>query len=162
MKLWEISEKLEALINASLDEETGELAPEALEEIESWELDLETKALNTGKVMAGFESEAEAVMQTIRQLQARRKTLLNNAEGLRNYLEQHVPEGQDFKDGKGFALKWSRGAVEADVDALPAQYVRVKEVREARKSEIQEAKKANPSVLIPGARIVRHLKAKVG
>lgn len=159
MKLYEISDKIEAVLIAGTDTETGEITDEALAALDDLEGELEQKALNVGCYIKGEEAEAEAVMAEAKRLQARAQIHKRRAERLLKYLASHV-EGQSFKDAR-CQIGWRKSkAVEVeDVAKLPEEYVRTKLTLEPDKTTLRKILSAG--IEVDGAELVERWSLQV-
>lgn len=82
MKLWEIGDKMEAIMNATIDRETGEISEEGMAELGAVEMEFQEKCLAVAKYCSGERLEAEAIMVKATELTERANKLLNHANGL--------------------------------------------------------------------------------
>lgn len=153
MRLFEIHEAIEALLNASVDRETGEVCEEALAELEALEHARDAKALAVAAYLLGQEAEAEAIEATAKRLAQRAAVHRRHAERLRRYLADHLEPGQTLADDR-VAISWrrSQAVVVDDADAVPDDYCAIE--RRPRRSLIGAALKAGED--LPGA----HLEAR--
>lgn len=154
--LFELDAEIEAVLNATVDRETGEVSEEGLALLESLERDRDAKALAVAGYILGLECEAEAVKAQAKRLADRAARHARHADRLRAYLEAHIPRGTKIKDAT-CEIGWRKStAVEVDegaADTLSRDLVRVA-VAPDRKA-IGDALKAGAKV--PGCRLVeRH------
>ena len=161
MKLYEISDKIEQVLAAGTDRETGEISDEALAALDELESAFDEKALNVGCYIKGEEAEAEAVAAEAKRLMARAKIHERRAERLRSYLSGHLaahshPSEQPRLANARCEIRWRKSErVEVpELAALPPAYVREKVTREADKSELRKVLKSGISVA--GASLVEH------
>jgi hypothetical protein len=161
MRLFEIDALLETLLNESVNPETGEIAPEALAEIEALEMALNEKALAVAAYIVGQECEAQAVKMQAKRLEERAAKHERHAARLREYLAAHLPPGTKLHDDR-VEIGWRKSqAVEVDdVGKLPDELVKVTVTANPDKPAIRAALKAGEPV--PGARLVErtHLVVK--
>jgi cell division septum initiation protein DivIVA len=145
MKLFEISQHIEALLNASVDPETGEIVEAALEELEALEEARGAKALAVAAYALGQEAEAEAIRATAKRLTARAAVHEKHAERLRQYIADHIVEGEKLSDDR-VSISWrkSDAVVIDDETALPDPFWRYK--REPAKDEIKRTIKSGIGV----------------
>ena len=159
MKLYEISDKIEQVLLAGTDKETGEISDEALAALDELEAAFDEKALNVGCYIKGEEAEAAAVEAEAKRLIERAKLHGRRAERLRSYLSAHLsahahPSAQPRLANARCELRWRKSdRVEVpELSALPAAYVREKVTREPDKAELRKLLKSG--VEIPGALLV--------
>lgn len=140
MRLYEIDDALEALINAAVDRETGEMDPAKLDAITELEGERNAKALAVIAYAKGCDAEADAIEVEIERLEKRVRVHRRHAERLREYVERHLPAGTAISDARS-EIRWRKStAVEVDADAkLPDRFVRVSVAPD--KTAIKEALK---------------------
>ena len=124
MKLWEMDERLEAMIHEATDRETGEISEEALFEIEHLEMDREKKLLSLAGYIKGERAEAAAVATQAERLSDRAKSHNRRADRLQKYMERHLKRGEEMRDDRHW-LHWRKStAVEVlDEKKLPAEFM---------------------------------------
>ena len=159
MNLYEITR--EALELASLLE-TEELTPELEAMLVINQEQLQTKAVNYAKVIANIQSDADAIDQEIKRLKAmkdsKERAITRLKEALR---EAMLVSAIDKIESPLFKLSLRRSeAVEVDiVEALPSQFLNVKNVITADKVAIKEAIKRGENVF--GARIIENFNLQI-
>jgi TPR repeat protein len=153
LALWEFGAQIEALLNASVDRETGEIVPEALAEIEALEGERDAKALAIAAYAHGQGVEADAVRAQAKRLAERAARHERHAERLVEYLQSHLPDGTTLRDPRVEIIWRTSTAVEVDVDPteLPEDYVRIR--CEADKPALKAALAAGEQ--IKGVRLVK-------
>ena len=152
MKLFDISQQIEALLDASVDRETGEIVETALAELEALEEARDTKALHVAAYLVGQRLEAEAIKSQAKRLSERAAIHARHADRLEVYLEGHVPVGAKLSDSR-VQIAWRKSeAVEVDCDALelPLEFCRT--TYAPMKPEIKAALKTGQQV--HGCRLV--------
>lgn len=160
MKLYEIDMMIEALLNASVDRETGEILPDVLAELDALERERDTKALAVAAYIVGQEAEAEAVRAQAKKLEERAARHERHAESLRQYLAGHIPQGTKLRDSR-VEIGWRKSsAVEVgDARLLPESLLRVTVNTAPDKAAIREALERGEEV--QGCRIVERVKLVV-
>lgn len=158
LKLYEIDDALEALINAAVDRETGEMDPEKLDAITELEGERNAKALAVIAYAKGCYAEANAIEAEIERLEKRVSVHRNHAERLREYVERHIPAGTSISDARS-EIRWRKStAVEVDADAkLPDRFQRVSVTTD--KMAIREALKRGEKFSF--ARLVERMNMQV-
>lgn len=155
MKLYEINEALENLLE--MDEEryvdviTGEiLFPQQVEELK---LEREEKIEGCLLYAKNKTAEAKAIQDEIDRLSARMKTCENKAKRAKSYV-QTILAGEKFKTTKVAVSYTTRKSVDyqGDINELPEEYLRIK--IELNKTAIGEALKAG--IEIKGASIIEN------
>ena len=157
--LYEITR--EALELASLLE-TEELTPELEAMLVINQEKMEVKVNNYAKVIANIQSDADAIDQEIKRLKAmkdsKERAILRLKDALR---EAMLVSSIDKIESPLFKLSLRRSeAVEVDiVEALPSQFVNVKNVVTADKVAIKEAIKRGEN--ITGARLIENFNLQI-
>lgn len=155
MRLYDISQQIEALLDASVDRDTGEINEAALAELESLEEQRATKALAVAAYLVGQRLEADAIKAQAKRLAERAAVHARHADRLERYLEANLSVGEKLSDAR-VAISWRKSrAVEIDCDPteLPEDYCRIR--CEPDKASIRAALEAGEN--IDGARLVeRH------
>ena len=161
LSLWQMTAKIEQLINEGVDPETGEISEEVLAELEAMEISREEKAINWGLYIKGEIVEGEAVQKQADALSMRAKGHKARAERLRERLERLLEQGECFKDPR-VLVKWRKSsAVDVNLPMLRAEWMRIPPIPAAvpDKAKIKAALKAGEDV--PGARIEHRQKLVV-
>lgn len=151
MRLFELSEQVEAAINASVDPETGVIDDAALAQLESLELARDEKALAVASYLLGCEAEADAIEATAKRLMDRARVHRNQGARLRAYIADNIPAGSKISDDRvAISFRKSQAVEVTDESKLDESFWRVR--REVAKSEIRDALKAGTEVA--GAHLV--------
>lgn len=150
--LYDISEKLSALIEGAFDIETGEIyqTQEELDKaIDECELDLDTKIENIGCYIKNLESDVEALKKEEDNLKARRKSSENKIESLKRYLNGYLmacyPNDDDrckwkFKTPKVvLGFRKSTTVEVPNLEVLDKEFIKIKTETSADKKAIKEA-----------------------
>lgn len=159
MKLYEINQQIEALLDACTDHETGEFAPtaEAEEQLAALEIERGEKAINLACYLKGLDAEAVAIAEEESKLRTRRQSINRRIEWLKNYLEANY-QGESIKDPR-CVISWRKSTVVwIDERLLGEQYWRV--TRDPMKQKIKDDIKSG--IDVPGARLheVQHIQIK--
>lgn len=140
MTLYEINQELERLIDNAVDEETGEINEDMIEEIENMQMAWDEKVENIGCFIKNLRADAEAVKNEKMALAKRQSILENKAERLKNYLYDML-NGETFSSPR-VEVKY-RKSVQVkcdDLSAVPEEYLRYKDP-ELDKTAVKEALK---------------------
>lgn len=159
MNLYEITR--EAIELASLLE-TEELTPELEQALVINQDQLQGKAVNYAKVIANIQSDSDAIDQEIKRLKAIKESKDRAVTRLREAVkEAMLVSGIDKIESPLFKLSLRRSeAIEVDViDALPSEFVNIKNVVTADKIAIKEAIKRGE--YITGARLVENFNLQI-
>lgn len=157
--LYEISDKLDVLINEAFDIETGELyeTQEELDKaIDECELDLDTKIENIGCFIKNLEADIDMLKKEEDNLKKRRKSAENKIEGLKKYLNGYLtavyPIDADrakwkFKTPRVVLGYRKSSSVEVpDIEKLDKEFIKIKTEVSADKTSIKNAIKEGKEV----------------
>lgn len=157
--LYEISDKLDMLINEAFDIETGELyeTQEELDKaIDECGLDLDTKIENIGCFIKNLEADIDMLKKEEDNLKKRRKSAENKIEGLKKYLNGYLtavyPIDADrakwkFKTPRVVLGYRKSSSVEVpDIEKLDKNFIKVKTEVSADKTAIKNAIKDGQEV----------------
>jgi esterase/lipase len=159
MNLYEITR--ETLELASLLE-TEELTPELEAMLVINQEKMEVKVNNYAKVIANIQSDSEAIDQEIKRLKAMKDSKERAITRLKDAVrEAMLVSAIDKIESPLFKLSLRRSeAVEVDiVEALPSQFINVKNVVTADKVAIKEAIKRGEN--ITGARLIENFNLQI-
>jgi len=155
MKLYELTEQMQGL-QALIDE--GELDPEILQDtMEGLNTDLMAKGKDVLLFMANLDGDIKAFTDEIKRMTARKKTLVNSHDWLKNYLRLNMIDcGITKIESPVFTatLRKAGKMVEiTDEKALPTEYQElVPATWKILKAKIAKDLKAD--IDIPGARLI--------
>lgn len=147
--------QIDEAILSCIDEETGEVDAEKLEELT---LQREQKIENVACWIKNLTSDIKALKDEKKALDERIKAKENRAESLKKYLES-ILKGQKFETPKcAVSFRKTQSVNISDFTALPAEFLRFKPA-EADKTAIKNAIKAGEPV--SGAELVEKLSMAV-
>jgi hypothetical protein len=129
MRLFEIVDGVQNLLELSVSRETGEISEEGLAALSALEMDLSEKLINTALYLKGVEAERDAVAKAAKELADRAKIHTRQADRLRKYLADNMERvGHEGLSDPRVKLGWrSSTAVVVDADAsLPVELLCVK------------------------------------
>ncbi|GIO83517.1 hypothetical protein J25TS5_04490 [Paenibacillus faecis] len=161
MKLYELSEQYEILLEMASEDPDNEQLQEYLSGIEG---KIEEKVENTVKVIRSLEAQAQAIQAEEVRLQARRTAIENNAQRIKDNLE-NVMKRMELEKVKGelftVSLQTNPPKVAViDEFLIPQKYfVTPQPVPKLQKKEIIEAWKAGKD--IPGIQVVQEKSLRV-
>lgn len=161
LKLWQMDERLEAMIYEATDMETGEIDEQALFHIDALEMDKEMKILGLAGYIKGERAEGDAVQLQADALAERAKSHKRRADRLQAYVERHLPQGESIRDDRHW-LKWTKSsAVEiTDESKLPSEYM-TDPVTPAPRPDKIKIRQALKTERVPGAEIVQRQKLHI-
>lgn len=127
MKLYEIDQQLESLIDSAISLETGEIINETLyNDILSLQLEKDAKIENLGLWVKNLESDAEQLKAEAKAFSERAKKAQNKADSLRGFLEKYLA-GEKYTSTKVAINFRKTKSIECNLDditSLPAQFLR--------------------------------------
>ncbi len=142
--------------------ETDELTPELEQMLVINQEQLQAKAGNYAKVIANIQSDSDAIDQEIKRLKAMKESKDRAITRLKDAVKEAMLVSTiDKIESSLFKLSLRRSeSVEVDiVDALPSQFVNIKNVVTADKVAIKEAIKRGEN--ITGARIIENFNLQI-
>lgn len=96
MSLYEIDAAIEALLNDSVDPETGEIDPSVTEHLDALGMERESKLENLGLMHKNYTAESKAIADEIKSLQNRKRILDNRIAWQEKILTRYL-DGQRFE-----------------------------------------------------------------
>lgn len=152
MRLYEIDQSIE-LILSQVDPETGEIADDAADALESLEMARSDKILNIAKVIKSLKAEADAYHAEMQRVRAAEAALTNRIEWLKGYILR-FGKGEKAKDAQASVSYRTTTSVEVSgaPESLPDAFQRVRV--EANKTALKEALEAGEQV--DGAKLVQN------
>jgi hypothetical protein len=147
MKLYEINETYQQLLDLELSEEDFQLA------LQSLEVELTDKATNIGYIMQNMDSDVIALDTEIKRLQAKKQAIKGRYDGLKQYLSetmQNIGEKKIETPLFTFSLRKSEKMIIDDNTLIPAIY---KESIVTEKIDKKALKKAYKEESLPGCHI---------
>ena len=149
MNLYEINSAIEDAINnllTSVDEETGEVNPEALQNLSDLQVQKDEKLDNIGAYIKNLLAEADMIKAEEANLKARREAKEKKAERLKDYLSTAL-NGEKFESPR-VSCTWRKSEVVTipDLEAIPDEYKKTKTEISADKTAIKKAIKAGQEV----------------
>jgi uncharacterized protein YunC (DUF1805 family) len=129
MRLFEIVDGVQNLLELSVSRETGEISEEGLAALSALDMDLSEKLVNTALYLKGVEAERDAVKKAAQELSDRAKIHTRQADRLRKYLADNMERaGHEGLSDPRVKLGWrSSTAVVVDAGAsLPVELLCVK------------------------------------
>lgn len=116
MKLYEIDQAIQEILDgAVVDEATGEVSMD-LEALEALELQRQDKLEGVALAVKNISAEADAIRAEEKKLAARRKTLENKRDGLKDYLA-YALNGEKLKTPR-VAVSYRAGVESAKIDDI--------------------------------------------
>lgn len=162
MKLFEIDDAIEQVLNEEVDQETGEITPEAEARLDALVLEKERVALSIARYLKGEIVEGAAVKVEADRLARRAKVHENRAKWLTDYLGKFLKPDECYKDAAAEILWRHSQFVDApDVEQLPSQFIREKTVTTREPDKLALAVELKKGTQIKGATLVKRSKLVV-
>jgi len=153
--LYEITNKRLKLL--SLSEESEDMAQAVADTMESIDGEFEDKAISLMTVVSNMSGDVLAINAEIERLSARKKTIENHQDNMRDYLKTNMEESNINKiTCPLFTITLAKGrdVVQIDdFDKIPVDYLNIKTSMEPMKREILAALKEGEE--INGASMVK-------
>ena len=161
MTFYEINATIRAILNGSVDEETGEINTDyaALDELFQKR---EDKITSCGKYYLEEEAEIKAIKEAEKKLKERREKLENKHLRFHNYIEANLG-GEEFKCPEFTVSYRTSKSVELDDDFMEYAKKRCKKLLRAKYEPDKTAIKAliESGKKVPHAEIITNTKMKI-
>lgn len=144
-----IAEALEIALTESIDPETGEILQGGFEQLEQLSAERDTKIENIGAYIKNLTAEADAIKAEEKSLAERRKAKENKIARLKDYVSFSLQNaGQSkFESAKvAFSFRKSTSVNITNLEAVPAEYIKIKEEKTADKTVIGKLLKAGQEI----------------
>lgn len=159
MTLWEINEQIEELMVNLIDDETGEINEEIMEQLEQLSIDREEKIESCGIVMKSLRSEIEAINDEIKALKSRAEAKANRLDRLSEYVKRTL-DGKKFETSKvAFSFRKSQKVEITDEALIPDEWCNYETTRKPVKSDIKKALKSGE--VVPGCVLIESTNLQV-
>lgn len=146
MTLWEINEQIEMLTSQLVDEETGEINEDIMEQLEQLDIDKHEKIENCGIVMKSLLAEVDAINEEIKTLKARASAKANRYDRLAEYVKKSL-NGDKFETSKvAFSYRKSDKVDVVNVDIVPEEFLKYETKISPMKSLIKKELKSGKEV----------------
>lgn len=164
MKLYEITQQYEQLLDEIANTEDGEINEENLISLTQFESDFEEKAIAVASYIKNIEAEEQAINNAINEMKNRKDKLTKKAQSLSDYLQYNLTllSISEIKSSPYFNIKLKQcpQSVEViDEEIIPTEYWREKITKSLDKMMIKEC--LNKGIEIPGASIQRKIKLEI-
>ena len=154
MRLYDIKQEYEDVLERAIDPETGEINEALMAELEQLEDSLYEKIDNIGAMIKNLKAEADAEREEAKKLTARARTAENAVERLKGLLA-YCLDGKSYKTTRAaISFRRSKAVEVTDLSLIPEEYLKFKDP-EPDKKAIKEA--LEDGEIIEGARIVENL-----
>lgn len=155
VRLYEIADQYQFLMNDLYDYETGVVNEETLAKLNELTDSMEDKAINITRLFKELEASADAIEKERQNMQKREKALKNQISSLKEYLRSNM-ERCDIKkiECPQFSISLQKNPVKLDItnaDEIPSEYL----VTTVSLDESKIKEELKNGVVIPGARLVQ-------
>lgn len=156
--LWKINEQIDMLTEQLVDEETGEINEEVMEQLEQLAIDRDEKIESCGIVMKQLASEVEAINAEIKSLKARANAKANRHDRIAEYVKATL-KGEKFETPKvAFSYRKSV-SVDVDEELVPDEWCKFETTRSPMKNDIKKVLKSGEK--IPGCVLVESMNLQI-
>lgn len=161
MRLYEIADQYQFLMDDLYDHDTGEISDKAIERLNELTDTLENKCINITRLFKSIDAEKEAIANERKKMAARESALKNQVERLKYYLLTNMERCQIKKiECPQFVIGLQKNTVSLeifDADLIPNDYDKV--TVEKDNAKIKEA--LQKGIEIPGARLVQRSSIRI-
>ena len=149
MKLWEINEQLEELLEAiytQAEENDGEYDEQLEEKLEELQIEKENKIEGVTLYYKSLLASSKAIKEEEKALAERRKRAEKRADSIKKWLG-FILAGEKFQTSKvAISYRKSEQVIVEDFDSVPEEYQKVKTTIDADKTAIKKAIKSGVDV----------------
>lgn len=147
LTLYEITKELDELMNSCIDEETGEIDPEALDRLKELNIAKDQKIENCALVIKNLNAEADAIKAEAKKLTDRARQNAKKVEWLKEYISNAL-NGEKMTTARVSISYRKSKSVECsldDITVLPKEFLRFGDP-ELNKTEIKKVIEAGGTV----------------
>ncbi len=153
MKLFEIANEYEEILDHTFDPDTGEINAHAVESLDLIKAEMNDKAIAVASYIRNIDAEREAITQAKKNMAERESRLDKRADYLTQYLQSNMERcGITEIKSPHFVIKLKKCPFSTDItdeNIIPEDYKRRKEVVTIDRVKLKEEMLAG--VVIPGA-----------
>lgn len=159
MNLYEIDRSIEEVLTNLVDDETGEVNEDKLDELNQLNMDRENKIENCVLYAKSLKAEAEAIMAESKALADRASRKLNRAENILQYVDSSLC-GEPFETARCTVTYRPSQTVEiVNLDAIPDELCNFETKKKPSKADIKKLLRSGKAVT--GAILVDHKRMQV-
>lgn len=96
-RLYEISSEIEAVIEANVDLETGELSEGVMDQLDALEVSRSDRLLDLARYAKDEEVEEKAIRAVVADLEKRARGCAGRARRAKSYIDYHMRDGESLK-----------------------------------------------------------------
>ena len=142
MKLFEIANEYESILEQTFDHETGEVNENALQRLDEVKQDITAKGIAVASYIKNIDAERKAIEEAKKAMAARESALDKRVSYLTSYLQSNMERcGINEISSPYFVVKLKKCPYSVDImdeDAVPDSYKRTKQVISLDKIKIRE------------------------
>lgn len=143
MKLYQIREEYESVLNELYDPDTGEINESSFDRLNKVKESLETKAIAVSAFIKNMDAERIAIAHAVDEMQTRQKLLENKVASLKEYLKYNMEQAGHLEIScPYFTIKVRKNPVSVEVldeTLIPERFKRIKQVVSVDKIGIKAA-----------------------
>ena len=163
MKLFEIANQYETLLEQTFDPETGEINAQAMAKLDEVSLDIKEKGIAVAAYIKNMDAERKAIEDAKKGMAERETRLVNRVAYLTSYLQSNMERcGINEISCVNFVVKLKKCPVSVDIlneDSIPDDYKKTKSVVSIDKIKIREEILAG--VIVPGASLKQNNRLEI-
>ena len=163
MRLYEITNEYQLLLDQSINPDTGEVNETALACLENIVDDVKSKSIAVASYIKNIEADEIAIDAAISRMQDRKNQITKKVESLVTYLQTNMERcGINEISCPYFVIKLKKCPVSVDVideASIPDNYKKKKEVISIDKLKIKE--ELNNGVVIPGVTLKQNMRLDI-
>lgn len=163
MKLYEIANEYQDILEQSFDQETGEVNETALSKLDEIAVQLQDKGIAVASYIKNIDAERKAIEDAKKAMAEREKKLDKEIDYLTQYLQFNMENcGITEIKSPHFVIKLKKCPLSTDIideSLIPDEYKKVKEVVSLDKMKIKEEILAG--VIIPGASLKQNNRIEI-
>jgi len=163
MKLYEIANEYQSVLNNLYDDETGEINETASVKLQEVGRSMEEKAIAVASFIKNIDADRKSIEEAKKMMAAREARLEKRVEWLTNYLITNMERtGKTEISCPYFEIKLKKNPVSTqilDETKIPDEYKKVKETISFDKIKIKSD--IQNGVIVPGANLTQTLKLDI-
>ncbi len=163
MRLYEIANEYQSILEQTFDQDTGEVNETALAKLEALQVDMQQKTIAVASYIKNLDAERKAIEEAKQAMADREKRLEKRVSYLTAYLQSNMERcAINEITSPYFVVKLKKCPLSTDIldeNALPDEYKRRKEVITVDKLKIKEELLAG--VVIPGAALKQNYRLEI-
>lgn len=163
MKLFEIANQYESLLEQSFDTETGEVNELAMAKLDEVTNDIKEKGIAIASFIKNIDAERKAIEDAKKAMAEREARLDRRVTYLTTYLQSNMERCEINEIScPYFVIKLKKCPLSVDIldeTAIPDDYKRVKEVVSVDKIKLKEEILAG--VIVPGASLKQNMRLEI-